>query len=335
MKRRRIWIPLGLFVATISLAVFLPSLIFKRGPVREPYLVQAALTVQSQLAVQTEATVQAGFTPSDTPAVFTLGKDLASTITPIVPGAPNCTYDLTYWKDHPEAWPEEIIIGGNSYSRDNAHQLFQSNPEDPSVHLTQQVYVAFLNILFGADPELIGQTVIEASAWLRDNPPGSVLSQFNRDIVAIYVDRLDAYNLGQLGPDACPNQISLPTATVITDTPTPSLTPVIIQPTSTRPPFRPPPATDSPTREPRDTPTSPPPANTQPPPPPRDTQPPPTSAPPATSVPPTEALPTPAPLPTEALPPPPQEPTPTLAPAPLLGWLGELIRISIYKTPAP
>jgi hypothetical protein len=217
----------------------------------------------------------------------------------------NCTYPLHYWQDHPETWPAEIIIGQIQYTRDDMRAMFSVPDPEAQVVLIRQVYGAFLNILHGSNMAVIEPVIIDAVSWLESNPPGSNLSEFNRQQGMYMTGILAGYNNGEVGPGLCKGAPGSPTPTrtpTLTWTPPPpSSTPVPVVVPALPGPTNPPPSNEPPT-------------NPPPPPAPEKTAAVyPTST--QTSLPTATPLPTTSPQPTITLKPT-AFPTPTLSPVP-------------------
>jgi hypothetical protein len=111
-----------------------------------------------------------------------------------------------YWKNHPEAWPvDEIVIGGITYSKDEAIDLMGS-PEkgDKTYTLFRALVAAKLNGLIGNDTSCVEDTIAAADEWLSDHPPGSGVKAGGKNSPwrdaepePLY-EKLDAYNNGGL-----------------------------------------------------------------------------------------------------------------------------------------
>lgn len=205
----------------------------------------------------------------------------------------NCTYPATYWKNHPEAWlAENILIGNLTYTKEEAISILETDTEDVPTNVLKQLFATILNILKGADPSRIENTVVTTIDWLGQHSPDSQLSETDQLTGMSLIDVLGKYNGGQTGPQLCSDAPRTPTPTP-TDTSTP---------TPTRPPTRAftlaPPASATPTKKPGEGHPGKPPTDT--PEPQKPTQPPPTQPPP--------------PPPTEPPPKPTERPTPTPAP---------------------
>jgi hypothetical protein len=123
----------------------------------------------------------------------------------------NCTYPLYYWKDYPDAWPAQIIIGGQIYTRKTMLEIYHAVNPDTANLLIQQLYTAFLNILGGTSYNKIEATIVDANTWLGANPPGTSISENTQQIGMILVAELEDYNNGQNGPPACDDVPPTPT----------------------------------------------------------------------------------------------------------------------------
>ena len=226
----------------------------------------------------------------------------------------NCTYPISYWKEHPELYPPQMIIGGIVYKERELEALLA----DETQNLTQQIKVqlagVFLNLSAGADQSAIETPIFEAYGWLVQHPAGGQVTDSDRDAGAKLFKILEAYNDGLSGVSLCegvqvPTLIisSTPTETQTvlwtltpteTATPTPSETPSPTEQTATATNFffvptrTAKPTTEPPPQVPTNTPVQP--TETKIPPPPTSTPQPPTP----TLPPPTPTL----PLPTPTLP---------------------------------
>jgi hypothetical protein len=232
--------------------------------------------------------------PTSTPFP-TVTNPPASNLTPTP--EKNCTYPATYWKNHPEAWlAENILIGNLTYTKDEAISILETDTEDVPTNVLKQLFATILNILKGADPSRIENTVVTTIDWLDQHSPGDQLSETDQLTGSALIDVLEKYNGGQTDPQLCSDAPRTPTPTP-TDTSTPTPTNTATRAITLRPP-----ASATPTKKPGEghhenpsTDTPEPPKPTQPPPTqPPPTQPPPTKPPPPTTAP-TEEPPTPAP----------------------------------------
>jgi hypothetical protein len=225
---------------------------------------------------------------------------------------PNCTYPIHYWQEQPEDWPAEIVLGGRALGKEEARILLNSTDPNVQTQLSQQVYTAFLNILAGANYTVIERVLLNAAAWLDDNPPGSQVSELSRNEGLYMAQVIGHYNQGEIGPGLCPDAPEPPvliadtgaeeapveaaTATSAAPAPPTQVPAQRVQLPAAPAPTDPPPTAVPPTAVP---PTSVPPTAI-----------PPTAVPPtATALPPTAAPPTATEVPPTAVPPTPVPPT--------------------------
>ena len=109
-----------------------------------------------------------------------------------------------YWKNHPDAWPEEsITIGGVTYAKDEAIGIMNT-PEkgDKTYTMFRALVAAKLNVLIGNDDSCIEDTITAADAWMANNSVGSGVKAGGNDSPwragePLY-EELDDYNNGEL-----------------------------------------------------------------------------------------------------------------------------------------
>jgi hypothetical protein len=172
----------------------------------------------------------------------------SSTATALVAGK-NCTHPVSYWKNHPELYPAQLIIGGQVYKTKDIQGIFSDDPQELTIQLQAQLTGAYLNFLSGADQSYIETTIFEAYGWLVQHPVGSALSDSEREAGTRLYNVLETYNQGLTEVAPCEPGLALtvtesgtasenpntlltvtPTETV---TPTPSETPTLIEFTAT------------------------------------------------------------------------------------------------------
>jgi hypothetical protein len=79
-----------------------------------------------------------------------------------------------YWKNHPEAWPESITIGGVTYSKDEALDWLNSPVKgDKTITMFKALVAAKLNVWAGNCSDCIAGTIADADKWLAAYPVGS------------------------------------------------------------------------------------------------------------------------------------------------------------------
>ncbi|GIK40830.1 MAG: hypothetical protein BroJett011_46630 [Chloroflexota bacterium] len=141
---------------------------------------------------------------------LSLANNTATQTTQVIGLGNNCTLTQGYWKSHPDAWPvKQITIGGVTYPQAEALAIFNIEPDgDATYILAHQLLAAKLNILNGADPSSVTNTVVEADDWLNEHPLGSNPSNPDREAGIKLSETLDKYNRGLIGPGRCaPSQI--------------------------------------------------------------------------------------------------------------------------------
>ena len=130
----------------------------------------------------------------------------------------NCTYPVSYWMEHVESYPPQMVIGGKVYEAKDLRGILA----DETQNLTQQIQVqlvgVFLNTLAGADQRSIERTIFDAYGWLVQHPAGSQVLDGDMEAGVRLFKVLEAYNDGISGVALCAGQ-QVPTL-VITSTPT-------------------------------------------------------------------------------------------------------------------
>lgn len=138
--------------------------------------------------------------PSPTRRVVTVGP---LTPTPVVMEIRNCAYSVFYWENHQEAWPDEMAIWGVIYQKEDALAIFQVKKQDVSSLILQQMYITALNVQTGADPQSIQETLLQAINWTALHPVGSDLAEADRQSGFELAARMEMFNNGESGPEAC------------------------------------------------------------------------------------------------------------------------------------
>ena len=149
----------------------------------------------------------------DSDADPTSGMTICTTL---VPGENDMTWDAGiyllppppgtgtpgYWKNHPDAWPDdEIIIGGEPYTIDDAIDIMnQPVKGDKTLTMFPHLVSAKLNVFIGNPDLCIADTITAADAWMTIYPPGyGVKGNSNAwDIGEPLSKELDKYNNGEL-----------------------------------------------------------------------------------------------------------------------------------------
>ena len=149
----------------------------------------------------------------------------------------NCTYPVSYWMEHSELYPSQILFGSKVYKANEIREVLTQSDQNPAAKLQAQLVGAFLNISSGADQTDIETTIFQAYSWLVQHPAGSETAAGDIEAGLRYFYLLEAYNLGLAGVVACPEGITqitpeLTTASVTATfffTTTPSQTPTLTQ----------------------------------------------------------------------------------------------------------
>jgi hypothetical protein len=112
---------------------------------------------------------------------------------------------LGYWKNTPAAWPvQSIAVGEVTYSKQQAVSILKKSPGgDATYILTHQLIPAKLNVLSGAENDVISDVIAQADAWLKAHPLGSNPRQPAKNRGLALKDQLEAFNQGTVGPSLC------------------------------------------------------------------------------------------------------------------------------------
>src|SRR4030042_6180091 len=78
----------------------------------------------------------------------------------------NCTYPVTYWREHAESYPSRIVIGAVEYQAEDIRVILSNETTDLSKQLQAQLGGAFLNTISGANQSLIESVIFKAYTWL-------------------------------------------------------------------------------------------------------------------------------------------------------------------------
>ena len=139
----------------------------------------------------------------------------------------NCTYPISYWKEHPELYPPQIVLGGKVYQVDDIQAILSAEGQDPSTQIQAQLVGVFLNNLSGADQSLIETTIFQAYSWLVQHQDGNQVSESEREVGLRYFNVLEAYNLGLAGVSACQTAAAFTLTTTATASGIPTLSSTI------------------------------------------------------------------------------------------------------------
>lgn len=106
-----------------------------------------------------------------------------------------------YWKNHPEAWPDdEITIGGMVLTKDEAiDYMMMPVKGDKTKTMFPALVSAKLNGMIGNDDSCISDTITDADMWMSHHPVGSGVKANSmwKHGEPLY-ERLDNYNNGYM-----------------------------------------------------------------------------------------------------------------------------------------
>ena len=203
--KQEIIIFMTLFVTIVSMGVFLPAVFSEHEGLAEAGYITAV--------------------PTSTPIQPWIGSHSTPSQTPVFQATLNCTYHIYYWIERPQTWPTQVVLGDVVYTREEILEIYQLGERDAASQVVSQLYIAFLNVLNGADMATVEGVIQDANNWLILNPPGSKLSEFNYRRGIELAELLEGYNLGWFGPGACMDTPPTPILRAsFTSTPTPVIT---------------------------------------------------------------------------------------------------------------
>ncbi len=138
----------------------------------------------------------------------------------------NCTYPISYWMEHTESYPPQMVIGGIVYEAKDLREILADETQNLAQQIQAQLVGVFLNTLAGAEQSSIETAIFEAYGWLVKHPEGSEASDSDREAGARLFKVLEAYNDGLTEVPLCEGvQIpTLITSSTPTETPTVLLT---------------------------------------------------------------------------------------------------------------
>lgn len=101
----------------------------------------------------------------------TADTDFGFSVTPVAqPG----TGTPGYWKNHPEAWPLDVVtLGGVDYTKTQALGMMDTPGKDKSLTMFSSLISAKLNVLSGNDSTCVASTIEAADSWMTTYPAGS------------------------------------------------------------------------------------------------------------------------------------------------------------------
>ncbi len=137
----------------------------------------------------------------------------------------NCTYPVTYWREHPESYPSRIVIGAVEYQAEDIRVILSNETTDLPRQLQAELVGTFLNTLSGANQSLIESAIFQAYTWLVENPDGNQVADQEREAGSRVYDELEAYNHGLAGVAACQANATTEIMETRTTSETPTITP--------------------------------------------------------------------------------------------------------------
>lgn len=80
-----------------------------------------------------------------------------------------------YWKNHPDAWPDQTItVGTTTYTKDQAIALLNQVGKDKTLTMFSSLVPAMLNVAIGNDNTCVSSTITQAQEWMtKYGPAGS------------------------------------------------------------------------------------------------------------------------------------------------------------------
>ncbi|MGE5123337.1 MAG: hypothetical protein ACM3H7_02380 [Acidobacteriaceae bacterium] len=115
----------------------------------------------------------------------------------------NCTNPVSYWRDHPELYPPELVLGKDVYQARDISGMLLNTGASLNSQLQAQLIGAFLNILSGSEQAPVESTLFQAYDWLVQHPDGSEVTAGEEQAGSRLSDALQAYNLGLSGVTPC------------------------------------------------------------------------------------------------------------------------------------
>lgn len=107
-----------------------------------------------------------------------------------------------YWKNHPQAWPVEVLsIGGRTYTKAQIIGWMDGGGKDKTLTMMSSLASAMLNVLIGNDDSCVATTITDANAWMATyGPAGSKVAaaSFAWRVGEPLHRQMDNYNNGML-----------------------------------------------------------------------------------------------------------------------------------------
>jgi cysteine-rich repeat protein len=131
-------------------------------------------------------------------------------------GAENCTQAQGYWRYHANSWPvASVQLGTVIYTKTQALDVLAMPVNGNGLtSLAHQLIAAKLNVAAGAVPDAIAAELAQGDALIGGTivPPFATASLPSATVKSV-VDKLNAYNVGDIGPGRCEGATTPPTAT--------------------------------------------------------------------------------------------------------------------------
>jgi hypothetical protein len=141
-----------------------------------------------------------------------LGITTKSTISPIYEksGSPlghhvdlDCTFSKGFWKNHPEAWPQDwLLLGHVNYTKTQLLYLFSLSAKEQH-QIIGQLIATKLNILNGADSSSIAPQVDEADTLIGAINLTTTRVSGSKTQLSFLNGRFADFNEGYIGPGKC------------------------------------------------------------------------------------------------------------------------------------
>ncbi len=123
--------------------------------------------------------------------------------------ARTCTLSKGFWKNHPSLWPTSIDPNANFFSTGQSWLVVLWTPprgENSYYVLAHQYIATALNQARGIGlPEAVQKAFSEAHQWLATHTPHPPRTDTRALELAATLER---FNDGQIGPPACPDEVS-------------------------------------------------------------------------------------------------------------------------------
>jgi cysteine-rich repeat protein len=143
------------------------------------------------------------------------GAKQSAQVTDVDTGAENCTQPQGYWRYHANSWPvESLQLGTIIYTKTQAIDILAMPVNGNGlVSLAHQMIAAKLNFAAGAVKDAALAAVTQGDALIGGLvvPPYDTATLPSTTVKSV-VDKLNAYNAGDIGPGRCEGEGTPPTA---------------------------------------------------------------------------------------------------------------------------